>query len=226
MSALNNILFKTAENMSEVENNSAQLVVVTPPYMGHHSKEEKKNEKDFLIRILSECKRIVAEDGVVVCLNTDFKDNGMIYLRHIALIEAAKFVGLSPRDEKIWIKGFKRNQFRKKFSFILVFSKNKKIFQNRLSEYENDNWLFIKSQIVGSFRDAIAPEIPTILVKNFTKEGDLVVSACAGTGTVVIAALKEARKSIGYEINPKMKDLIVTREQTFDRYLSPIFFPC
>jgi len=225
MSAVNSVFFKTAENMAEVKNNSAQLVVLSPPYIGHHSKMEKENEKTFLKRILSECKRIVAEDGVVVCINTDFKDKGMIYLRHMVLIEAARSIGLRPRDEKIWIKGFKRNQFRKRFSFILVFSKNKKVFQKRLSEYENDNWIFIKSQIIKDFRDAIAPEIPTILVKNFTRKDDLVVSACAGTGTVVIAAQKEGRQALGYEINPKMKELIIAREQTFEEYLSPIFFP-
>lgn len=225
MSAVNSIFFKNAENMSEIKNNSAQLVVLSPPYLGHHSKKEKENEKKFLVRILSECKRIVAEDGVVVCINTDFKDKGMIYLRHIVLIEAAKSVGLLPRDEKIWIKGFKRNQFRKKFSFILVFSKNRKIFQKRLSDYENDNWIFTKSQIIEDFRDAIAPEIPTILVKNFTRKDDLVVSACAGTGTVVIAAKKEGREAIGYEINPKMKELIIAREESFEKYLSPMYFP-
>ncbi|MDD2672716.1 MAG: DNA methyltransferase [Syntrophales bacterium] len=225
MSAVNSILFKSAENMSEVKNNSAQLVVLSPPYLGHHSKKEKENEKDFLIRILSECKRIVSRDGVVVCVNTDFKDNGMIYLRHMVLVEAAKSIGLMPKDEKIWIRGFKRNQFRKKFSFVIVFCKEKKIFQNRFPEYECDNWIFVKSQIINDFRDAIAPEIPTVLVKNFTKKDDLVVSACAGTGTVVIAAQKEGRRAIGYEINPEMRDLIIAREQTFSKYLSPVYFP-
>lgn len=223
MSALDHILFKTAEDMSEVKDGSAQLVILSPPYLGHHSKREKRDEKEFLFRLFSECSRIVSSNGVVISVNHDFKDKGMIYLRHIAVAEAAQRAGLLARDEKIWVQGFKRDQFRKKFGFVLIFSKNKKVFQKRLPEYECDNWLLTKSQIIKDFRDAIPPEIPIILIRNFTEPGDLVVSSCAGTGTVVIAALKEGRKTIGYEINLGMKEIIIAREQNFDNYFSPKF---
>jgi len=221
MTALNHILFKTAEDMSEVKDGSAQLVILSPPYIGHHSQREKRNEKEFLFRLFSECARIVSPTGVVASVNHDFKDQGMIYLRHIVVVEAAQKAGLFPRDEKIWVQGFKRDQFRKKFGFVLIFSKNKKVFQKRLLEYEYDNWLLTKSQIIKNFRDAIPPEIPILLINNFTEPGDLVVSSCAGTGTIVIAALREKRKTIGYEINPEMKEIIIEREQNFDSYFSP-----
>lgn len=223
MTALNHILFKTAEDMSEVKDNSAQLVILSPPYIGHHSQREKRNEKELLARLLSECARMVAPNGVVASINHDFKDQGMIHLRHIVVVEAAQRAGLLPKDEKIWIQGFKRDQFRKKFGFVLVFSKNKKVFQKRLPEYECDNWLLEKSQIIKDFRDAIPPEIPLILIRNYTQPNDLVVSVCAGTGTIVIAALKKGRKTIGYEINPEMKKIIIEREQNFDSYFSPKF---
>jgi len=101
-----------------------------------------------------------------------------------------------------------------------MFSKNRKVFQKHLPEYECDNWIFTKSQIVKNFRDAVAPEIPLNLIKNFSQKGDLVVSVCAGTGTVIIAALREDRNAVGYEINPEMKELIIIREQNFDRFFS------
>ncbi len=220
MSALKHIFFKTAEKMSEIPDGKAQLVVLSPPYLGHHSRKEKERELEFLIRLLNECRRIVSSDGVIACVNTDFKDKGMIYLRHLAVIKAAETVGLKPRDEKIWVRGFKRNQYRKKFSFILIFSKNKKIFRNQVPEYDIDNWLLTKPQIIGDFRDAIAPEIPLILIKKFTRENDLVVSSCAGTGTVVIMALRQNRRAVGYEINSKMKNIINQREKNIDDYFS------
>lgn len=223
MSALDHILFKTAENMSEVADNAAQLVVVSPPYLGHHSQKEKLNEKNFLKRLFSECSRIISPNGVIVSVNTDFKDKGMIYLRHIGVVEAALSAGLLPKDQKIWIHGFNRNLFRKQFTFILVFSKTKTVFSNNVPEYERDNWVLVKKQIIEDFRDAIPPEIPLILTRKYTKPGDLVVSACAGTGTVVIAALREKRQAIGYEINPKMKKIILAKEQKFDEYFSPKF---
>ncbi|MDO8536875.1 MAG: DNA methyltransferase [bacterium] len=222
-SALDCIRFKDARSMSEVKSESARLVVLTPPYMKHHGEQNKARELAFLKELVAECARVVAPNGVVATMNTDFKDQGMVYLRHIAIAEAAKSAGLMPHDEKIWVRGFKRNRFRKKFSFVLIWSKNKKVLNHNTPEYEPDNWVFTKNQQIAGFRDAISPEIPHILIENYTNPGDLVVSACAGSGTVVIEALALDRRTIGYEINRKMRDIISSREATIDKYYSANF---
>jgi len=223
MPAIDCILFKSAEKMNKVKNGAAQLVIISPPYVGHHSQAEKDAEQSLLERLFAECARILTPDGVVASVNTDFRDKGMLYARHIAVINAARKAGLVLKDEKIWVRGFRRNIYRKNFTFVLIFSKQKKIVRAKNPAYETDNWVFVKKQKVLDFSDAIAPEIPIILIRTFTKQDDLVVSACAGSGTVVIAALREGRRTVGYEINPKMKRIIRYREKHFESYFSPHF---
>jgi len=226
---LDYVRFKDARNMAEVRTKSAQLVIISPPFVGlikpEHSIIDKDKEKLLLEGIFAECARVVRDDGVVVSVNTDFRDDGMMYLRHMVVVEAALKAGLKPKDEKIWVRRFTRNLYRKTFSFILVFSKQRKILNKRLPNYEKDNWVLTQSQVVGNFRDAIAPEIPQVLVENFTDPGDLVVSACAGSGTIVIVANRLGRRAIGYEINPDMRKIIRLREKTIEQFYSPSFTP-
>lgn len=225
--ALECIFFGDARNMSKVKTGSARLVIISPPFVGqikpHHSEIDKEGERALLEILFAECTRILKDDGVVVSVNTDFRGRGMLYLRHIVVAEAALKAGLKPKDEKIWVRGFKRNLYRKKFTFVLVFSKQKKVLNKHLPKYEKDNWVFMKSQILSDFRDAIVPEIPEILINNFTQPGDLVVSACAGSGTIVIVANQLRRRAVGYEINPQMKKVIRLRERTIKDFYSPEF---
>jgi len=220
MSALNHILFKDARNMAEIKDGQAQLVILSPPYIKHRGVKAKDKERKFLEQLFAECARITAPDGVVASINTDLKDQGLIYLRHLVVVSAAQKAGLMSRDEKIWVRGFTPHLIRKKFSFILLFSKQRKPFQSRGWNLEPDNWLLTKSQNIFEFNDAIAPEIPDRIIHYFTRKHDLVVSACAGTGTAVISALRQNRSAIGYEINPKMKEIIRLREKDFDSYYS------
>jgi ubiquinone/menaquinone biosynthesis C-methylase UbiE len=218
--ALRYILFEDGRKMDAIGDESAQLVVLTPPYVNHHGEKNKAQEAVLLKQLMAECARVVTPDGVVATINTDFRDQGMIYLRHIAVAEAARSAGLVSFDEKIWVRGFKRDLYRKKFSFVFVWSKGKRVLHHHSPDYERDNWVFTKSQQIGDFRDAVAPEIPRLLIGNYTVPGDLVVSVCAGSGTVVIEALKLDRRAVGYEINPKMRSVIIARETAIADYYS------
>jgi hypothetical protein len=219
---LSHIVFGTAENMVAVKSGRARLTVLSPPHIPHHSKRGKEIEILLLFRLFSECARVTAPDGVVVSYNTDLRDRGQIYLRHIAVVQAAAECGLVPVEEKIRVRTYGRDLFRKGFSFVLVFRKDgSRVGHNgHIPEYEKDVWYLPKSQRVGEFRDAMPPEVPCILIKNFTRPGDLLVSACAGSGTVVIAALRMGRRAIGYEIDPTRQAVIEERERRFGGYFS------
>lgn len=220
--ALKNIVFRTAEDMKEVHDGTADLVITSPPYVGHHSQGERDNERKLTSSIFMECARIVAPRGVVGSYNTDFKYDGAIYARHMVVIEEARRNSFKLIAEKIHIHSFGRDLYRMRCSFVLVFCREKERpkVNHHIPEFERDVWVFEKNQHVGEFRDAIPPEVPVILIQNFTYPSDLVVAPCAGSGTAVIAALKMGRKSIGYEIDRARIPVIKERERRFREYFS------
>lgn len=222
---LRHIRFADARKMVEVPDGAAALTYLSPPYVGHHTRQERGNEKILLQGLLGEAARATDSDGFVVTYNTDFRNKGGFYPRHDVVREAAEKAELELYAHKIHIDSFAVNTFRLTFHHVQVFihegsketvrKKNK-----RLKPYSKDVWYFNKRQRVGKFRDAIPPEVAVIPIANFTEPGDLVISQCAGTGTVVIAAIKLGRKALGYEIGQKRAELMKIREKEFEDYFS------
>ena len=58
------------------------------------------------------------------------------------------------------------------------------------------------------FRDAIHPDISRRCIREFTKEGEIVLSPFTGSGTIVATAQELERNWIGYEINRNLETLI------------------
>jgi len=216
------IVFDDARHMKAVATGASRLTILSPPYMPHHARGGKEAEYQLLRDLVKECARVTAPDGVISTYNTDMRDRGFLYARHLAVIYAAAEHGFVLADEKIRVRTYGRDLYRKGFSFILVFrrSRVRSGFNAHIQEYERDVWYLPKSQVVAGFRDAMPPEVPAILIQNFTKPGELVVSSCAGSGTVVIAALRMGRRAIGYEIDPTRRAVIEERERRFGEYFS------
>jgi|GEM_PF-1445456 len=225
-SYLDHIRFGDAREMCEIQDGSAQLVYLSPPYVGHHTMTEREDEKRLNEELMNEAARVTdLKFGFVVTYNTDFYLKGGIYPRHDIVREAAKTAGLELYATKYHISSFNRDQFRMTLHHIQVFIHSGEIISarkrnKRLAEYEPDAWYFNKKQHVGDFRDAIPPEAAVIPIANFTEKGELVVSQCAGTGTIVIAALKMGRRSIGYEIEKSREKLMEIRQRDFEKYFS------
>lgn len=55
------------------------------------------------------------------------------------------------------------------------------------------------------------------LIRTYTKEGDLVLDSCAGSGSTLVAAIMERRHYIGFELNKEYYDIAVHR---IDRVLA------
>lgn len=220
--ALKRIVFGTAERMEKIQDRTANLVMMSPPYIGHHSVSDKYLERKLTEDIFRECARIIAPGGVLGSYSTDFRDNGAIYARHMVVINAARKECFRLIAQKIRVRTFKRDLYRIGYSFVLVFVRDgeRPKVNYHIPEFERDVWVFEKNQHVGEFRDAIPPEVPAILIQNFTNPGSLVVGPCAGSGTAVIAALKMGRESIGYEIDRARIPIIKERERRFREYFS------
>lgn len=226
VNVLANIRFSDARTMTALVDGSSQLVYLSPPYIGHHSIVERENERLLNEGLMKEAARVSdPRYGFVVTYNTDFYLKGGVYPRHDVVREAAESAGLELYAMKYHVSSFNRDQYRMTLHHIQVFIHDGEIINARkrnkhLAKYEPDVWFFNKKQHVGSFRDAIPPEAAVIPIANFTERGELVVSQCAGTGTIVIAALKMGRKSVGYEIEESRAELMRARQQKFDTFFS------
>lgn len=58
-----------------------------------------------------------------------------------------------------------------------------------------------------SYRGATPSYIVWNLLKRYTKEGDLVIDPCAGSGTTLDVARELGRRSLGYDLNPTRPDI-------------------
>lgn len=225
--ALSHIVFRSAEDMREIRDGKARLTLLSPPYVEHHSQNGKEREFALLDRLLAECARVTAPDGVVATYNTDIRDRGGLYARHLAVIRAAEANGLELFAERIRVRTFKQDLYRLGFSFVLMFRhRDAKVRINKkLPEYERSVWHLPRNQYVLGFRDAMPPEVACFLIANFTDLGDLVVSSCAGSGTAMITALKMRRRALGYEIDTARTPIIRERERRFAEFFSdPVIY--
>ena len=215
MDILKHVVFRTAEDMREVHDRSAQLVVMSPAYF-----EDEDQERHLLENIFRECNRIVTGNGVVAAAFTDYKRRGGTYPKHLVVCDAARANGFEVYDHRIVVWSFQKLLMQKGYYHVYVFKRaGEKCFcvkRNAYPPYNFQTWVLMANQQVLGFADALDPEIYELLVKKFTREGDLVVLPFAGSATGVIMALKLGRKAVGYEIDPKRKTVILAREKQLE----------
>jgi DNA modification methylase len=225
------VYYHTAEQMPEIRNGTAQLVIASPPFTNQSDGKtlDKRDYLEFFRRIVSESFRVLELDGILVTVNTDLRDHsrynrgdtsfeGRLWQKHSDLLEIAEQSGFRCIEAKIWAKSLRRNQYRYAFAHIQFFEKaglsagrgrRRKIG----SAFAPDVWLleggtYRRNSRGYVFRDAIHPEIVKRCVEEFTIPGDLIVSPFTGSGTVLSIAQSLGRRGIGYEINRDLRPLI------------------
>jgi len=112
------------------------------------------------------------------------------------------------------------------YEFILIFKKlgtapkpssrqkeNSKLSKDEWNEFFNGHWKFSGEKQGGHL--AMFPyELPKRLVKMFSFEGETVLDPFLGSGTTSLAALRNGRNSIGYEVNGEFMKLIREKLET------------
>ncbi|MBM3199782.1 site-specific DNA-methyltransferase [Candidatus Woesearchaeota archaeon] len=225
------IFFHTCEDMHEVKSDSARLAFASPPYTNNRDGKtlDKQDYLSFIMKTYSEIFRTLTPGGVLVSLNTDLRDHasynkgetkyeGTVWHKHHSIREVCDGIGYKCFDHKIWVKSFEQNLYRYNFSHIMLYSKpGGKILRPHSPKHADgfgtDVWHLQDSMMRKDskgflFRDAIHPEILRRCIDEFTKEGDLVVSPFAGSGTVLAVAEEMGRDWAGYEVNKKLETLI------------------
>lgn len=229
------IYFKSSEKMEEVENNSVQLIVTSPPYnvgkdyFAYDDRKALNEYLDFLDVIWAECKRVLCKGGRIAINVADTWRQPYVPL-HCHITERILMMGLQMRGVIYWNKGVSvgistawgswkspsNPTIRDVGEYILVFSKdsfklespNKTVTMtsNDFTEYTKSVWDFAATNGAKNGHPAPFPEeLPRRLINFYTYLGDTVLDPFLGSGTTCKVAKAWGRKSIGYEIDKNYK---------------------
>lgn len=205
------IYLKSAYGLKEVKDESIRLAII------HHPFSLDDNEYMETGRaILEDCSRVIISGGIVVIIQHDLKKLRTAP-RHMILYAEAIRAGFVAYDQKIWHRQEALNLFRKTYGYISILSKDKPGGAVRSPEYIQDVWTFPDSMRRGDYKDAFSKEIPALLIKTFTREGDVVLDPFLGSGTTAYACEENNRECIGYEIDSELRKFYKEEWQIIDQ---------
>lgn len=227
---LNHLFCKSSESMDELADNCVHLMVTSPPYNASKEYDENLNLEeylDLLYRVWRETFRVLAPGGRA-CVNVANLGRKPYIPLHGFILEQMQEIGYRMRGEIIWNKGASASPstawgswrsatnpvLRDVHEYILVFSKasfsrpangrTSTISRDEFLEWTKSVWSFapVSAKKVG--HPAPFPEeLPHRLIQLYTFQGDLVLDPFAGSGTTCLAAAKDGRNFVGYDIHPE-----------------------
>ncbi|MDR0676318.1 MAG: site-specific DNA-methyltransferase [Elusimicrobiota bacterium] len=235
---LNRLFCKSSETMDEIKDNSIHLIITSPPY--NVSKEYDKDLSldeylELLKRVFSESFRILVNGGRL-CVNlANIGRKPYIPLTDY-VSRIMNYIGFNMRGEIIWNKGATASPstawgswmsasnpiLRDVHEYILIFSKGdyNRIKGNKRNTIKKSEFMELTKSIwdinaVSAKRighPAPYPEeLANRLIKLYSFENDIVLDPFIGSGTTAIAAIKNKRKYIGYDIEQKYINLAMNR---------------
>ncbi len=225
---LDRLFCKSSERMDELPDNSVHLMVTSPPYNASKEYDEDLSLDEYLAllsRVWQETFRVLAPGGRA-CINIANLGRKPYIPLHGYIIEQMAAIGFLMRGEIIWNKAASASPstawgswrsaanpvLRDVHEYILVFSKDSfsrkvkgkesTISRDDFLEWTKSVWTFpaVSARKVG--HPAPFPEeLPHRLIQLYTCTGEVVLDPFAGSGTTCLAAKRDRRRYIGYEIN-------------------------
>ena len=240
---INKIYCKSSESMSELPDNSVNLMVTSPPYnVGKEYDNDLTLEeyKKLLENVLKETYDKLATGGRA-CVNIANIGRKPYIPLHSLIIEIMLNIGYIMRGEIIWDKSASvggscawgswqsasNPVLRDVHEYILVFCKDSfskkkvKIKKDTISrddflDWTKSVWNFptVSAKKIG--HPAPFPlELPHRLINLYTYEEDVVLDPFCGSGTTCLSALQNNRKYVGYDIIEDYVDLANNRLSDF-----------
>jgi len=227
--SLDKIYCKSSEVMDEIPDYSIHLMVTSPPYNVKKVYDEdlSLNEYRTLLKtVFKETYKKLATGGRA-CINVANLGRKPYIPLHSYIIEDMFEIGFHMRGEVIWNKASSASPstawgswqsaanpvLRDIHEYILIFSKesfsrkreqkNSTITKEDFLEWTKSVWTFpaVSAHMIG--HPAPFPEeLPHRLIQLYTFKGDVVLDPFCGSGTACLAALKDGRNYIGYDIEP------------------------
>lgn len=232
------VVFKTSEDMYDISDNSASVVVTSPPYwdlkdyykVGQIGQEGYDNYIQRMQTVWKECyKKLLPSGSLWININIRVKAGNVISIPH-DFVKICKDIGFYYKGIFIWHKSSgiptSNKNIVDRHEYVLLFSKSEDFcinssIQSSIADYKNPNinggafWnINRKAGSVGKkyIHPAIYPnELVIRIIRMATVAGDLVIDPFLGSGTSLIAALQCNRNFIGYEYNEGFKELMQNR---------------
>ena len=235
---LDKIYCKSSETMDEIPDYSIHLMVTSPPYNVKKEYDEDLSLEEYrtlLKTVFKETyKKLVT--GGRACINVANLGRKPYIPLHSYIIEDMIDIGFFMRGEIIWNKASSASPstawgswlsaanpvLRDIHEYILVFSKesfsrkrrNKinTITSEDFMEWTKSVWTFpaVSARSIG--HPAPFPEeLPHRLIQLYTFKDDVVLDPFCGSGTACLAAIKDGRHYIGYDIEEKYVQLASQR---------------
>jgi len=220
------------EGMKKLPSNSIDLIIADPPFGIDFSGKETIYNRDasfvvdeyneiegdyalFSEKWISELPRIMKKTSSAYIIS------GWTNLEFV--LTAARRAGLKLINHIIWNYQFgpftKRKYVSSHYHILFLVKNEDKYYFNKIEHYAEDTWLY-DDEIWNLKRDYKRKEekngtkLPVGLVQKCidysTKPGDIVLDPFIGNGTTAEAAKGSFRHFIGFEINPKLKNIITT----------------
>lgn len=245
---LDKIYCKSSETMDELPDYSIHLMVTSPPYNVKKEYDEDLSLNEYrtlLKKVFKETYRVLVTGGRA-CVNIANLGRKPYIPLHSYIIEDMLEIGFLMRGEIIWNKASSASPstawgswqsatnpvLRDIHEYILIFSKesfsrrkgHKKdtIDRKDFLEWTKSVWTFpaVSAKSIG--HPAPFPEeLPHRLIQLYTFKGDVVLDPFCGSGTACLAALKDGRHYIGYDIEPSYVKLA---EQRIKEHLNQLKF--
>jgi len=232
------IFESSSEEMSELPDHSVHLMVTSPPYNVRKDYDQDlslEEYRELLGKVFRETHRVLVTGGRA-CVNVANLGRKPYLPLHAFVIQDMIEAGFHMRGEIIWDKGASAAAstawgswlsasnpvLRDVHEYILVFSKQSfsrkgegnqsTIERDEFLEWTKSVWRIpaVSARKIG--HPAPFPEeLPERLIKLYTFQGDVVLDPFAGSGTTCVAALKNGRDYVGYEIEGEYVALAETR---------------
>lgn len=224
---LNKIYCKSSEIMDEIPDHSVHLMITSPPYnvKKEYDKDLSLQEYRTLLKTVFEetYKKLVT--GGRACVNVANLGRKPYIPLHSYIIEDMLDIGFLMRGEIIWNKASsaspstawgswqsaKNPVLRDIHEYILIFSKesfsrkreHKKdtITKEDFLEWTKSVWTFpaVSARSIGH-PAPFSEELPHRLIQLYSFSEDVVLDPFCGSGTTCLAALKDGRHYIGYDL--------------------------
>jgi site-specific DNA-methyltransferase (adenine-specific) len=236
---LNKFFCKSSVNMDEIPDSSVHLMITSPPYNVGKEYDDDLTRDEYLALLTSVFAQVHKKlvTGGRACINVANIGRKPYIPIHAMIIEIMLDLGFLMRGEIIWDKSASGGGscawgswmsasnpvLRDYHEYILVFSKDsysknknqvKKdtIERDDFIEWTRSVWTFPAVNAKNIGHPAPFPvELPHRLINLYSYEGDVILDPFAGSGTTAIAAIKNNRKYICYDVKKEYVDLAKKR---------------
>ena len=227
---INSIIAHSSEKMDELPDNSVHLMITSPPYNVTKDYDVNLTLRNYLLLIetvMRETFRVLV-DGGRACINIANVGRKPYIPLTTYITEIMTGIGYNNRGQIIWNKSASAGgscawgswqsaanpTLRDIHEYILIFSKGalsrKKgidtISRDDFLEWTKSVWSMSAERASRVKHPAPFPvELPHRLINLYSFSGDVVLDPFIGSGTTAVAAIKNHRHFIGYEISEEYK---------------------